>query len=114
MFYSLKSSKPALIIYTLKCLAGLGVGYLFFIQYPGFQFYWSPISVLLVIAPDLHDSSKLALNRMSGNIIGSIIGLLLFVSHGPAFLFLVAGVMATIIICSLLKLITVGSTRLPP
>jgi hypothetical protein len=39
---------------------------------------------------------------------------LLFVSHGPAFLFLVAGVMATIIICSLLKLITVGSTRLPP
>jgi uncharacterized membrane protein YgaE (UPF0421/DUF939 family) len=112
MFHYLKSVKPALIIYTLKCVAGLGIGYLLYVNFPGHQFYWSLISILLVIAPDPQDSSKLAFNRMAANIIGSIIGLFLFITNGPSFLLLAIGVIATIIICSLLRLITVGRTAL--
>jgi len=49
---------------------------------------------------------------MKGNVIGSATGLLLYIINGPGLLLLSLGVVITIAICSLLKLITAGRTAL--
>ena len=64
------------------------------------------------MAPDSHDSSKLAFDRVKANAIGSVIGLLLFVSGGPPLLMMAIGIVTTIIICSLLKLMMIGRSAL--
>lgn len=112
MLSHLQLLKLSLFIYAIKCLTGLSIGYLLYLRFPNHEFYWSLISILLVIAPDSQDSTKLAFNRMAANVIGSIIGLLFFITNGPAFLLLATGVIATIVICALLNLILVGRTAL--
>jgi len=112
MRLSLQFLKSPVFIYTIKCLLGLGIGYWLYISFPHHEFYWTMISVLLVMAPDPKDSSKLAFDRMKANLIGSLIGLILFVINGPNLLLLSIGVIATIGLCSLLKLLPVGRMAL--
>ena len=64
------------------------------------------------MAPDHHDSSLLALNRMKANMIGCVIGLILFVVNGPGLLMIAIGVITTISVCSFLKLLTIGKSAL--
>jgi uncharacterized membrane protein YgaE (UPF0421/DUF939 family) len=64
------------------------------------------ISVLLVIAPDSKNSNQLALDRMKANILGSSIGLLLFLIHWPNLFLICIGVILNIIIATVLKLHT--------
>ncbi|HKC66963.1 MAG TPA: FUSC family protein [Bacteroidia bacterium] len=104
--------KSPVFLYTLKCLLGLSIGYLLFIKFPRYPFYWTLVSILLVMAPDHHDSSKLALDRVKANMIGSTIGLLLFMVNGSELLMMGIGVITTISICYLLKILTIGKSAL--
>jgi uncharacterized membrane protein YgaE (UPF0421/DUF939 family) len=62
------------------------------------------ISAVLVIAPDGKDSDRLAFDRMKANILGSLIGLLLFLIHQPNLFLICVAVILTIIIGTFLKL----------
>jgi len=104
--------KSPVFIYVLKCLAGLSAGYILYISFPQYPFFWSIISTLLVLAPDAADSNKLAFDRMRANIIGSTAGLLIFLIHEPTFLLICAGIVLTIMICSMLKLMGTVRTSL--
>ena len=104
--------KSPVFIYMIKCLLGLSAGYWLFVKFPNYPFYWTLISILLVMAPDPKDSSKLALERVIANMIGSGIGLLLFIINAPGLLLMGIGIIATITICSLLKLLTIGRSAL--
>jgi uncharacterized membrane protein YgaE (UPF0421/DUF939 family) len=64
------------------------------------------ISVVLVIAPDGKDSNRLAFDRMKANVLGSSIGLLLFLIYTPNLLMICIGVILTIATGTLLKLNT--------
>lgn len=92
--------------YILKCLIGVSVCYVPYVFFPQHEFYWSIISVLLVLAPDHNDSNRLAMDRMKANIIGSIAGLVsyLFIAHFPTLLVLSGAVIVNIIICYMLGL----------
>jgi len=112
MRLNLRCLNSPVFFYTLKCLVALSVGYWFFTRFPNHEFYWTLISLLLVMAPDSKDSVKLSFDRMKANTIGSITGLILFVMPRPVFFLLSLGVIITITICSILKLMNVGRTAL--
>ncbi|MDB5115680.1 MAG: hypothetical protein JWQ79_1172 [Mucilaginibacter sp.] len=96
--------KPHLIIYILECILGLCICYTLYKCFPQHQFYWSMISVVLVIAPNSKDSNQLAFDRIKANILGSSVGLLLFLIRIPNLFLICIGVMLTIVIGIFLKL----------
>jgi uncharacterized membrane protein YgaE (UPF0421/DUF939 family) len=99
--------------YIVKCLVGVTVGYLLMKAFPQQSglYYWVLISVVLSITHD--NNSKNALDRMRGNIVGSVVGLLVFFLHNPPNLLTICiGVAITIAICFHLQLIGVSRTAL--
>jgi len=99
--------------YLIKCLVGVTLGYILWASFPSDrgQFYWLLISVLLSITHD--NNSKVAKDRMKGNMVGSITGLFAFLLHDPANLLTICiGVALTIILCFRLHLIGVCRTAL--
>lgn len=97
---------PQLFIYILECMIGLCITYTLYKCFPRHQFYWSMISAVLVIAPDGKSSNQLAFDRMKANILGSSIGLLLFLIHQPNLFLICIAVLLTIITGTFLKLHT--------
>jgi uncharacterized membrane protein YgaE (UPF0421/DUF939 family) len=95
---------PRVYIYILECIIGLCICYTLYKHFPQHQFYWSMISAVLVIAPDGKDSDRLAIDRMKANILGSLIGLLLFLIHQPNLFLICIAVILTIVIGTFLKL----------
>lgn len=99
--------------YIVKCLAGVTLGYLLLKAFPeqSGQYYWLLISILLSITHD--NNSKVALDRMRGSIVGSLVGLFAFLLHNPPNLLTVCiGVAPTIALCFYLDLIGVCRTAL--
>lgn len=91
-------------VYIFQCILGLSICYTLYKCFPQHQFYWSMISVVLVIAPNSEESNSLAFDRIKANILGSLIGLLLFLIRIPNLFLICIGVMLTIVIGVLLKL----------
>jgi uncharacterized membrane protein YgaE (UPF0421/DUF939 family) len=99
--------------YVVKCLVGVSVGYLLMRGFPGEsnQFYWVLISVVLSITHD--NNSKVAIDRMRGNIVGSVVGLVVYFLHNPPNLLTICiGVVLVITVCFALDLIVVCRTAL--
>ena len=96
--------KPHIAVYILECILGLCICYTLYKCFPQHQFYWSMISVVLVIAPDGKDSNRLALDRIKANILGSSVGLSLFLIRIPNLFLICLGVILTIAIAIFLKL----------
>lgn len=99
--------------YVAKCLVGVSVGYLLMSAFPreSGQFYWVLLSVLLSITHD--NNSKVAVDRMRGNVVGSVVGLLVFFLHKPPNLLTICiGVVMVITLCFGLNLIGVCRTAL--
>lgn len=90
---------PRFLIYASKCLIGLLICYFFYWAFPQYRFYWSIISVLLVISPDDMECRALPIARIKANIIGSLVGLILFIIHAPNLLMMALGVILTLLIC---------------
>ena len=96
--------KQGIVIYILECILGLCICYTLYKCFPQHQFYWSMISVVLVIAPDGKGSNSLAFDRIKANVLGSSVGLLLFLIRIPNLFLICIGVALTIAIGTLLKL----------
>ncbi len=99
--------------YIVKCLVGVSIGYLLMRAFPqqSGQFYWVLISVVLSITHD--NNSKVAFDRMRGNIVGSVVGLLVYFLHNPPNLLTICiGVALVITACFALNLISVCRTAL--
>jgi uncharacterized membrane protein YgaE (UPF0421/DUF939 family) len=92
------------ILYLVKCLLGSSLCYILYVLFPGFQFSWSVVSILLVLAPDHDDSIKLAVDRIRANIIGAFIGLASFFLPIPGIFTLWIAILATILFCTFIKL----------
>jgi uncharacterized membrane protein YccC len=90
-------------LYLLKCLIGTSFCYGLYKAIPQYHLYWSIISLLLVLAPDWNNSIQLPLNRIKANLTGGIVGLLCFFLPFPQLLSLCIGVLATILVCSILN-----------
>ena len=62
------------------------------------------LTVLLVLSPESEDSNKQAFDRMKANILGSSIGLLLFLIHTPNLFLICIGLATAILLGMVLKL----------
>jgi len=91
-------------LYLVKCVVGASVCYGLYVLFPDIQFSWSIVSVLLVLAPDFHDSIKLAVARMKANVIGASIGLATFLVRPADLWSLLVSVLTTILLCTFLQL----------
>jgi len=89
-------------LYVLKCIIGASVCYWLYEAFPQYPFFWSLVSVVLVVSPE--NDKKLAYLRIEGNVLGSAIGLLLFFIPFPTIIILSLGLGLTILIGFLLKL----------
>ena len=99
--------------YNVKCFVGATVGYVLYKAFPQYSglYLWMVISILLSITHD--NNSKVAYDRMKGNVLGSAVGLFAFFLHMPPNLLTICiGVAMTIAICFKLKLIAVARTAL--
>jgi uncharacterized membrane protein YgaE (UPF0421/DUF939 family) len=99
--------------YIVKCLAGVSVGYVLLKAFPqeSGQYSWLLISILLSITHD--NNSKAAHDRMRGNIVGSLVGFIVFFLRNPPNLLTIGiGVVVTITLCFRLDLIGVCRTAL--
>ena len=99
--------------YNIKCFVGAAIGYSLYVTYPQHsrQFLWMLVSILLSITHD--NDSKVAFDRMKGNIIGSTVGLFVFLLHNPPNLATICiGIAVAIAICFKLNLIGVSRTTL--
>jgi uncharacterized membrane protein YgaE (UPF0421/DUF939 family) len=97
---------PQVFIYIAECIIGICICYSMYTYFPQHQFYWSMVSVVLVIAPDGKNSNQLAFDRMKANTLGSSIGLLLFLANHPNLFLICIGVTLTIVTGIFLKLNT--------
>lgn len=92
------------LVYLAKCVIGLTITYSIYVAFPQHQFFWSVISVLLAFSPDDKDAKKVAFDRMKANILGSVVGMILFLIHYPNLLFMGIGVILTIVIATALNI----------
>lgn len=116
-----------LMEYIIKCIIGVSGTFLLFLVFPAFhdQLYWVIISVILSITHD--NDSKAAVDRMKGNIVGSVVGLIgyfleifsqrstylsQFSDTPSSIVLIIIGVIITITLCALLGFITVTRTAL--
>ena len=113
-FEEITKGKPVMFYeYIAKCLVGVTIGTLLMQAFPrqNGQYYWLLISILLSITHD--NNSKVALDRMRGNIVGSLVGLCMYLLHSPPNLLTIClGVVATILLCFNLDLVAVCRTAL--
>ncbi len=93
-----KLYKRSDLIYILECITGLCICYALYYYFPRQQFFWSMVSVVLVIAPGDRDSNQLAFDRMKANVLGSSVGLLLFLLHRPNLFLICVGIALTLLI----------------
>ena len=99
-----KLLEPRFLVYIAKCLIGLVITYVIYQKFPQHEFFWSVVSVLLAFSPDDKDARKVAFDRMKANILGSIIGMVIFLIHVPGLLLNCLGVLCTIVIATALNI----------
>ena len=127
-FVSKTGLKPyQLMEYIVKCIIGVAGTFLLFLLFPAFhdQLYWVIISVILSITHD--NDSKAAVDRMKGNIVGSIVGLIGYLLEmlvrrssmlsqlaepASSIALIIVGVIITISLCAFMGFISVTRTAL--
>lgn len=92
------------LVYIAKCLIGLAITYTIYLAFPQHQFFWSVVSVLLAISPDENNAKQVAYDRMKANVLGAMVGMLIFLIHIPNLFLISLGVLLTIILATALRI----------
>lgn len=100
------------IIYATRCVLGFLIGYELYIRFPEYELMWTLISIILVISPEGKDSRRLSIERFKSNLIGSIVGLFCLLLHAPTFSITILGILATIGICYIFKIMNMARVAL--
>ncbi|MBB6612624.1 FUSC family protein [Pontibacter sp. Tf4] len=99
-----------MILYIVRCSVGFLIGYLLYLAFPQFELYWTMLSIILVLSPEVKDSPKLTNERVKSNLIGSSVGLFCFLLPLPEVVMMVLGITLAIVICHFFKLMNVART----
>ncbi|MCP2045303.1 FUSC family protein [Pontibacter sp. HSC-36F09] len=99
-----------MVLYIIRCTIGFLIGYMLYLAFPQFEFYWTMISILLVLSPEVKDSSRLTVERVKSNLIGSSVGLLCVLLQVPQVLMMVVGIAVSILVCHFFNLMSVART----
>ncbi len=83
-------------IYLIKCVVSAMLCYSFFFVVPELPIYWALISTVIVLSPD--NDNQLAYTRIKSNVLGGLVGLLLYAIPLPNMLIVALGITLTILI----------------
>ena len=97
-------------LYIIRCTIGFLIGYALYLSFPQFELYWTMISILLVLSPELKDAPRLTVERVKSNLIGSSVGLLCVLLPVPQLAMMVLGIAVSIVICHYFNLMSVART----
>jgi uncharacterized membrane protein YgaE (UPF0421/DUF939 family) len=86
--------QASLYRYMFKCVIGTSLCYVLYISFPGYPFYWSIISAVLVFSED--NINDLAFNYMKANVLGSVTGLALYFIPANNLLVMLSGTVMVI------------------
>ena len=98
------------VLYMIRCTIGFLIGYTLYLAFPQFEFYWTMISILLVLSPEIKDSSRLTVERVKSNLIGSSIGLFCVIIPVPQVVMMALGIAVSILVCCFFNLMSVART----
>ena len=101
-----------LIIYIIRCILGFIIGYQLYIRFPEYELMWTLISIILVISPEGKDSRRLSVERFKSNLVGSVVGLICLLFHEPTFYITIIGIILTIGICYIFKIMNMARVAL--
>lgn len=101
-----------LIMYGFKCIVGFLIGYELYLSFPEYELYWTLLSIILVISPEVKDARRLSIERFKSNLIGSGIGLFCYFIHAPNVYMLVLGIILSIATCYFFNLMNVARTAI--
>ncbi|PVY37346.1 FUSC family protein [Pontibacter virosus] len=98
------------VLYIIRCIIGFLIGYTLYLAFPQVEFFWTMLSILLVLSPEIRDSSMLTVERIKSNLIGSSVGLLCVWLPVPQVLMMVIGIAVSILVCHFFNLMDVART----
>lgn len=99
----MKSKHADFLLYIIKCLIGAIIGFYLYRLQPTLG-SWALISIILVLAPDRKDAMGLAVNRIKANLVGSVVGLVMFYIHPINLVMICVGIALAIAICEWLDI----------
>ncbi len=88
--------------YIIRCVLGVAICYILYIHFPHYPLSWSIVSVALATAEN--NDNKLAYNRIKANLLGGLVGLILYFIPLPGLVLICIGVAITILLGHLLSL----------
>lgn len=97
-----------LFIYVVRCLIGFCIGYSLFLKYSEYEFFWSLLSIILVISPEEKDSRRLSIERFKSNLIGSVVAMICINLIGSSFYDIIIGIIITVIVCRAFKVMNMA------
>ena len=101
-----------IVIYIMRCIIGFSIGYFLLKSFPGFDFFWALLSILLVISPEGKDSKKLSMERVKANFIGALSGIIVFSLPIEMYFKILIGITAAALICKLFNLLNVSRSAI--
>lgn len=99
-------------MYLLRCIIGFLIGYSLILLFPEHDFFWTLLSIILVISPDEKDAKKITVERVKSNLIGSISGLIVFFLPMSMMYKVVIGITITVLVCQFFRLINVARSAI--
>jgi len=99
------------LFFILECLVGTIIGFTIYRAYPVVG-AWSLFSIILVLAPDRKDAISLATNRIKANLIGALVGLLLFYFQPVTLPIMCVSIAVAMLLCEWLKLSSVTKSAI--
>lgn len=100
------------IVYLLRCIIGFLIGWLLILQFPQFDFFWSLLSIILVISPEENQAKKLTIDRFKSNFIGSLSGLVVFYLPIEDVYKVILGIIVTCVFCRIFSLLNVARSAI--
>ena len=100
------------LMYLLRCIIGFLIGYSLMLLFPEHDFFWTLLSIILVISPDENDARKITVERVKSNLIGSISGLIVFFLPVDTIYKVVIGIVITVLVCQYFRLINVARSAI--
>lgn len=99
-------------VYALRVVFGFLIGYYLYLNFPEYEPFWCLLSIILVISPESKDALRLSTERFKSNLIGSFVGLICLQFKEIGLWVLLFGILLTIIICFLFKVMNMARVAL--
>ncbi|SFC83884.1 Fusaric acid resistance protein-like [Flexibacter flexilis DSM 6793] len=107
-----KIVKYPYLVYLMRCLLGFLIGYGLMLSFPQYDFFWTMISIVMVISPDETDARRMTIERVKSNFIGSLSCLIVYFLPVLTVYKVLIAIVLTVLICKHFKMMEVARSAI--